>query len=52
MNFRERQDALNRALNEAFRVPEVATKLAAVGVDPVTSTPEQFAAYVRTEIPE
>ncbi len=45
-------DTLNRALNEAFRAPEVSTKLAAAGVDLVTSTPEQFAAYVRAEIPK
>jgi tripartite-type tricarboxylate transporter receptor subunit TctC len=45
-------DTLNRALNEAFRAPEVSTKLAAVGVDLVTSTPEEFAAYVRAEIPK
>ncbi len=45
-------DTLNRALNEAFRAPEVSTKLGAVGVDLVTSTPEQFAAYVRAEIPK
>jgi tripartite-type tricarboxylate transporter receptor subunit TctC len=45
-------DTLNRALNEAFRAPEVSTKLVAAGVEPVTSTPEQFAAYVRAEIPK
>jgi tripartite-type tricarboxylate transporter receptor subunit TctC len=45
-------DTLNRALNEAFRSPEVSAKLGAVGVDIVTSTPEQLAAYVRAEIPK
>ncbi len=45
-------DTLNRALNEAFRAPEVTTKLVTAGVEPVTSTPEQFAAYVRSEIPK
>jgi tripartite-type tricarboxylate transporter receptor subunit TctC len=43
---------LNRALNDAFAAPDIAGKLAAAGVDPLTSTPEQFAAYVRSEIPK
>lgn len=42
--------ALNRALNEAFRAPQVSAKLVADGVDLVTSTPEEFEAYVRAEI--
>ena len=45
-------DTLNGALNEAFRAPEVSTRLVAAGVEPVTSTPEEFAAYVRAEIPK
>ncbi len=45
-------DTLNRALIEAVRAPEVSAKLIVAGVDPVTSTPEQFAALVRTEIPK
>lgn len=45
-------DTLNRALNEAMRAPEVSAKLVAAGVDPVTTTPEQFAALVRSEIPK
>ena len=43
-------NTLNRAMNEALRAPEVSTKLVASGVDTVTSTPEQFEAYVRAEI--
>jgi tripartite-type tricarboxylate transporter receptor subunit TctC len=45
-------DTVNRALNDAFRAPEISAKLAAAGVDPVTSTPEHFAGYVRSEIPK
>jgi len=43
-------NTLNRAINEAIRAPEINAKLVANGVDPVTSTPEQFDAYVRAEI--
>ena len=30
--------------------PELKEKLAATGTDPLTSTPEEFAAYIKSEI--
>jgi tripartite-type tricarboxylate transporter receptor subunit TctC len=33
-----------------MRMPEVSDKLAAQGADPITATPEQFGAYIRSEI--
>jgi len=45
-------DTINRAMNDAFRAPEISAKLAAAGVDQFISTPEEFAAYVQAEIPK
>ncbi len=42
--------AFNAAMNEAILAPEIKARLVRDGVDPVTSTPEQFDAYVREEI--
>ena len=42
-------DLLNRAINRALQSPDVAEKLAKVGMDPVSSTPEVFAAMVASD---
>jgi tripartite-type tricarboxylate transporter receptor subunit TctC len=39
------QGEVARALN----IPEIRSKLVQLGADPVASTPEQFAAYLRAE---
>jgi tripartite-type tricarboxylate transporter receptor subunit TctC len=47
------RDIVNRLQRETARVialPDVREKLAALGFEPVANTPEQFAAYLRTEI--
>ena len=41
---------LNSEAKKALAVPEVSERLVAAGVDPVGNSPDQFAAYVRTEI--
>ena len=39
-----------RELVRIMHSPEMKEKLAASGTDPLTSTPEEFAAYIRQEI--
>ena len=39
-------DALNRAINKALTSPDVVAKLAGIGMDPTTGTPEDFAKMV------
>jgi tripartite-type tricarboxylate transporter receptor subunit TctC len=41
---------VNRELNRVLAVPEVKERLAALGADAGGSTPEQMAAFVRTEV--
>jgi tripartite-type tricarboxylate transporter receptor subunit TctC len=41
---------LNTELVKAMHAPEMKEKLAAMGTDPLTSTPEEFAAYIKSEI--
>ncbi len=41
---------LNRDVVHALKEPSVAEKLAAEGADPVGDTPEQFGAFIRSEI--
>ncbi|MCE2999567.1 MAG: Bug family tripartite tricarboxylate transporter substrate binding protein [Betaproteobacteria bacterium] len=41
---------LNAEVVKALNSPDVRDKLVAMGSDPVGSTPEQFAAYVRSEV--
>jgi tripartite-type tricarboxylate transporter receptor subunit TctC len=41
---------LNAELVRIMHSPEMKEKLAATGTDPLTSTPEEFAAYIRREI--
>jgi tripartite-type tricarboxylate transporter receptor subunit TctC len=40
----------NTELVKIMHSPELKEKLAATGTDPLTSTPEEFAAYIKTEI--
>ena len=41
---------LNAELVKVMHAPELKEKLAATGTDPLTSTPEEFAAYIKREI--
>jgi tripartite-type tricarboxylate transporter receptor subunit TctC len=41
---------LSQEIARVLRLPDVAEKLLAQGLEPVTSTPEDFAAYIRAEI--
>ena len=41
---------LNDELVKIMHSPEMTERLAGIGTDPVTSTPEEFAAYIRAEI--
>ena len=41
---------LHSGLDSALKLPDVVTRLAATGFEPVGSTPEAFAAFVRTDI--
>jgi tripartite-type tricarboxylate transporter receptor subunit TctC len=43
---------LHRATTEALKVPAVRKSLENLGVDIVGSTPEEFAAYIKAEIPK
>jgi tripartite-type tricarboxylate transporter receptor subunit TctC len=49
---REIIDLLYREIAKAFAQPDVKERLAALGFHPVASTPEDYAAYIRTEIPK
>jgi tripartite-type tricarboxylate transporter receptor subunit TctC len=41
---------LNAAIVKALALPEVTERFAAQAIDPIGSTPEQFSAYVKSEI--
>ena len=43
---------LNRALGAALADPAVKTSLADLGVDLIGGTPEEFAAYIKSEVPK
>ena len=43
-------DRWNGELVKIMHAPELKEKLAATGTDPLTSTPEEFAAYIKSEI--
>ena len=43
-------ERLNGELLKIMHAPELREKLAATGTDPLTSTPEEFAAYIKREI--
>ena len=40
---------LNRDVTKVLQMPDIQEKLRAQGLEPLTSTPEQFAAYVKSE---
>jgi tripartite-type tricarboxylate transporter receptor subunit TctC len=42
-------EALNRAINKALQSPDVVEKLTKVGMDPATSTPEEFGRIVAAD---
>ena len=41
---------LNREIVDIVRAPELREKLLTEGAEPMTDTPEHFAAYIRSEI--
>jgi tripartite-type tricarboxylate transporter receptor subunit TctC len=43
-------DRLNGEFGKILRAPEVIERLAGIGVEPLTSTPDEFAAFIRSEI--
>ena len=43
-------NALNAETVKAMRLPDLRERLASQGADPITDTPEQFAAYVKEEL--
>jgi tripartite-type tricarboxylate transporter receptor subunit TctC len=43
---------LNAALSRAMATPALRTQLIALGIEPTFSTPEEFAALMRTELPK
>ena len=45
-------ETLHRAVVEALKDPDVAQKLANLGIDPVGSAPDEFGAYIKAEIPK
>jgi tripartite-type tricarboxylate transporter receptor subunit TctC len=47
---REIINKLHDELVKALRVPEVRERLASMGADPVGSTPEEYDAFIRSEI--
>jgi tripartite-type tricarboxylate transporter receptor subunit TctC len=42
---------LNGEIERALKDPEFAAKISAIGIDPIGSTPEEFSAFLRKEIP-
>src|SRR5262245_23134763 len=44
-------ERLQREIAKAFAQPEVKQRLAAIGFQPVANTPEEYAAYIKAEIP-
>ncbi len=45
-------DLLHREILDAMAQPDVKEKMVALGFEPIGSTPEEFAARIRTEIPK
>ena len=41
---------LNKAVVAALNDPEVARRIRSIGMEPMPMTPEQFAAFIKTEI--
>ncbi|MBE0549338.1 MAG: tripartite tricarboxylate transporter substrate binding protein [Rubrivivax sp.] len=44
--------SLNEALVDVMAMPEIRSRLLAIGVEPTSSTPEQFGQFIRDEIPK
>jgi tripartite-type tricarboxylate transporter receptor subunit TctC len=42
---------LNREVGGALRDPEFVAQISKLGIDPIGSTPDEFAAFLRQEIP-
>ena len=42
---------LNLEIGRALKEPEFARQISSMGIDPLGSTPEEFAAFLRKEIP-
>jgi tripartite-type tricarboxylate transporter receptor subunit TctC len=42
---------LNGEIGRALKDPDFAAQISAIGIDPIGSTPEEFAAFLRKEIP-
>jgi tripartite-type tricarboxylate transporter receptor subunit TctC len=42
---------LNGEIGRALKDPEFAARISAIGIDPIGSTPEEFSAFLRKEIP-
>jgi tripartite-type tricarboxylate transporter receptor subunit TctC len=42
-------DRLNQEITKALRSPEIRDRLIADGTDPAPTTPEEFAAYIKSE---
>jgi tripartite-type tricarboxylate transporter receptor subunit TctC len=49
---KEIMDLLYREIAKAFAQPDIKQRFAALGFQPVVNTPEDYAAYIRTEIPK
>ena len=47
---RERLDQLNKAFTDALRAPETQSRFGQLMAEPVPSTPEQFAAFMKKEL--
>jgi len=45
-------DLLYREIGKAIRLPEVVERLVVLGFDPVGSTPAEFGAWIKTELPK
>jgi tripartite-type tricarboxylate transporter receptor subunit TctC len=43
-------DRLNATITKALATPEIRERYAALSLDPVTSTPQEYAAYLRAEV--
>jgi tripartite-type tricarboxylate transporter receptor subunit TctC len=48
---RKTVDLLHREIAKAFAQPDVKERFAALGFQPIANAPEEYAAYIRTEIP-
>jgi len=40
---------LNAELSKALTAPDMKERLASAGIEPMTSTPEQFASFIKSE---